>query len=222
MRRGSTPVPLVAEPDRSSAVPLHRQLYEGLRWDILAGRLASGVRLPSTRMLASELGVSRNTVIGAYLQLLAEGYVEGRVGAGTFVAEALPEDLLRVGSGEGRQPRRASSGRGLSRRGELLAGTPATAAPDRGAPRAFRVGVPDEFPGRVWVRLAGRVWRRPPRELLGYGDPAGYRPLREEISAYVGAARGVRCSWEQVIVVSGSQQALDLTARLLLDPGDAA
>jgi GntR family transcriptional regulator/MocR family aminotransferase len=220
----STPVSLVAAPDRSSRVPLHRQLYEGLRRDILGGRLAAGIRLPSTRNLAAELGVSRNTVMGAYLQLLAEGYVRGRVGAGTYVAEALPEDLLRAGSGEGRRPQRAGSGRGLSGRGEVLAATPATTVRDRGVPRAFRIGVPapDGFPSRVWGRLAGRVWRHPPRDLLGYGDPAGYRPLREEISAYLGAARGVRCSWEQVIVVSGSQQALDLAARLLLDPGDAA
>lgn len=104
----------------------------------------------------------------------------------------------------------------------MLAATPATTAKDAGAPRAFRSGVPGGFPSQAWGRIAGKVWRRPPRGLLGYGDPVGYGPLRAEISAYVGAARAVRCSQEQIIVVSGSQQALDLCARVLLDPGDAA
>ncbi|HEX2181005.1 MAG TPA: PLP-dependent aminotransferase family protein [Rubrobacteraceae bacterium] len=210
--------------DRESRVPLHRQLYEGLREAVLAGRLRAGTRLPSTRVLAAELGVSRNTVMGAFLQLLAEGYLEGRVGSGTYVADSLPEDLPRPRARKGREPGPGQAGRRLSGRGEVLAATRTSTTRDRGVPRAFRPGVPalDEFPGRTWGRLAGKVWRSPPRALLGYGDPAGYRPLREEISAYLGAARAVRCAWEQVIVVSGSQQALDLAARVLLDPGDAA
>lgn len=224
MKAGPTPASLVGAPDRSSPVPLHRQLYEGMRGDILAGRLAAGIRLPSTRALAAELGVSRNTVMGAYVQLLSEGYARGRVGAGTYVADALPDDLLSAGSRDGGRLQKAGSGRGLSRRGEVLAATPAITSRDLGAPRAFRSGVPapDGFPSRAWGRISGKVWRNPPRGLLGYGDPAGYEPLRAEISAYLGAARAVRCSWEQVIVVSGSQQALDLVARVLLDPGDAA
>ena len=223
-RRSAIEATVTVALDRGSRVPLHRQLYEGLREEVLAGRLRAGTRLPSTRALALDLGVSRNTVMGAFLQLLAEGYLEGRVGSGTYVADSLPDDLLRAETREGRRPERTRSGRGLSRRGEVLASTRASTARDRGAPRAFRPGVPalDEFPLRVWGRLAGRVWRSPPRGLLGYGDPAGYGPLREEISAYLGAARAVRCTPEQVIVVSGSQQALDLAARVLLDPGDAA
>lgn len=211
--------------DRGSGVPLHRQLYEGLREAVLAGRLRSGMRLPSTRALASELGVSRNTVMGAFLQLLAEGYLEGRVGSGTYVADSLPDDLLRAQARKGLEPGPAGrAGRRLSGRGETLAATRASTAGDRGVPQAFRPGVPalEEFPTRVWGRLAARMWRSPPRGLLGYGDPAGYGPLREEIAAYLGAARAVECGWEQVIVVSGSQQALDLAARVLLDPGDAA
>jgi GntR family transcriptional regulator/MocR family aminotransferase len=223
-RRSAIEATVTAELDRGSRVPLHRQFYEGLREKVLAGRLRAGMRLPSTRALALELGVSRNTVMGAFLQLLAEGYLVGRVGSGTYVADSLPDDLLRVEASEDRGPGRARAGRGLSARGEVLASTRASTARDRGVPRAFRPGVPalDEFPSRAWGRLAGKVWRSPPRGLLGYGDPAGYRPLREEVAAYLGAARAVRCAWEQVIVVSGSQQALDLAARVLLDPGDAA
>ncbi len=99
MSKVSGSVPFVAAVDRSSRVPLHRQLYDGLRGAILSGRLAAGTRLPSTRELAAGLGVSRNTVMGAFLPLLAEGYLEGRVGSGTYVAKSLPENLLRPASG---------------------------------------------------------------------------------------------------------------------------
>lgn len=217
-------VPPVISVDRSSAAPLHRQLYEGLREAILSGRLSAGALLPSTRELAAGLGVSRNTATSAYAQLLAEGYLEGRVGSGTYVARSLPDDLLRARSGPGGEPGGAGAEVALSRRGRLLAATPTTTARDAGPARAFRPGIPalDAFPFGLWRRLESRFWRRPPPGLLGYGDPAGYGPLRAGISAYLRAARAVRCSPEQVIVVSGSQQALDLAARVLLDPGDAA
>lgn len=217
-------VSLILDLEGSSAKPLYSRLYEGLRGAILSGRLGSGVRLPSTRELASELGVSRNTVVNAYAQLRAEGYVESRVGFGTRVSPSLPDALLRVraeDAGAGRGPR---SGRALSRRGTLLSGAPPTVSDYENRPRAFQPGLPalEEFPARTWRKLYGKAWRRPPQDLLGYGNPAGYRPLREAIAGHLRATRAVRCSWEQVIVVSGSQQALDLSARLLLDPGDAA
>jgi GntR family transcriptional regulator/MocR family aminotransferase len=203
-------------------MPLTQELYDELRQSILGGQLLPGTRLPSTRALAEERGVSRNTVLNAYEQLLAEGYVEARVGSGTCVARALPEELLAV-----RAPTRGTGKSAcppLSRRGELLASNPGRplSAPRR--PRAFESGLPDAaaFPFRTWTRLMARQWRRPSYELLSYGDPAGYRPLREAIAAYVRTARAVRCDAEQVFIVSGSQQALDLTARLLIDPGDVA
>jgi GntR family transcriptional regulator/MocR family aminotransferase len=209
--------------DRGSPVPLARQLYDGLREAILAGRLRPAARLPSTRVLAADLGASRNTVLAAFGQLVAEGYLEGRVGAGTTVARALPEALLRArpeagrDAGEGRRPR-------LSRRGARLAG--AATALARGTPvlRPFRPGLPglDAFPFDVWARLVARRWRRAPRQLLDYGDPAGHGPLREAIAAYLRESRAVRCEAAQVIVVSGAQQAVDLAARVLLDPGDRA
>jgi GntR family transcriptional regulator/MocR family aminotransferase len=207
--------------DMSSVVPLHRQLYEGLRGMILAGRLSAGTRLPATRMLARELQISRNTVLNAFEQLLAEGYVEGQTGSGTYVSHVLPDDLLRVPSSPAAQPPMPANRR-LSRRGSLLAVTPVSVARDQGLPRAFRPGLPafDTFPFDVWTRLVARHWRQPPPELLSYGDPAGYLPLREAIAAYLRAARGVQCTPDQVIVVAGSQQGLDLAARVLLDPGD--
>ena len=188
----------------------------------MVGRPAGGTRLPSTRELAADLGVSRNTVMNAFRQLLSEGYIEGRAGSGTYVTDFLPEDLLQARSGLRRGGPADGTGRRLSRRGGVLAATPATVVRDRGRPRAFRPGLPalDEFPLRIWQCLMRDVYRRP-QGLLGYGEPAGYLPLRQEISAYLGTARALKCSWEQVILVSGSQQALDLAARLLLDPGDS-
>lgn len=203
--------------------PLHRQLYSGLREAILGGRLAAGARLPATRTLAAQLGISRNTVANAFEQLLTEGYLEGRVGDGTYVTRALPDDLGRPGAlaAGGEQPE--GGPRAISQRGAALSRVRVSAAPELGGLRAFRLGPDGEaFPLAVWSRLLSRRWRHPPRELLGYGDPAGYRPLREAIAGYLAAARGIRCSVEQVIVVSGSQQGLDLAAQVLLDPGDSA
>lgn len=209
--------------DRSSPTPLHRQLYDGLRAAALDGRLGAGTRLPSSRALAEELGVSRNTVLGALTQLLAEGYLEGRVGSGTYVSRSLPDDLIRARSEKAHVRRRTDARRDLSRRGRLLAGT-ASVYPYQGEPRAFRSGLPalDVFPFEEWRRLSARRWRRPPQGLLAYGDPAGYRPLREQIAARLKVTRAVRCGWEQVIVVGGAQQGLDLCARVLLDPDDLA
>ena len=209
--------------DRGAGVPLHRQLYEGLREAILTGRLRPGARLPSTRTLASDLGASRNTVLAAFGQLLAEGYLAGRVGAGTTVASTLPETLLRAhveAAGAGRPGRRPR----LSRRGVLLVGTRVTTTRTPALARPFRPGLPglDLFPFDLWARLVARRWRRVPRQLLDYGDPAGHPPLREAIAAHLREARAVRCEAAQVIVVTGAQQAVDLAARVLLDPGDTA
>jgi GntR family transcriptional regulator/MocR family aminotransferase len=207
--------------DSRTRAPLHQQLYHALRAAILSGRLPAGMRLPSTRALASDLAVSRNTVLNAFEQLLAEGYVEGKIGSGTYVNPALPDDMLQVGRAAPASKATERS-RGLSRRGMLLAQTPVTNAGDPGRTRPFRPGLPafDVFPFEIWARLAARRWRHPPAELLGYGSPAGYWPLREAIADYLSAARGMRCAAEQVLVVAGSQQGLDLAARVLLDAGD--
>jgi GntR family transcriptional regulator/MocR family aminotransferase len=207
--------------DATLVTPLHQQLYAALRSAILAGQIVAGTRLPATRTLARELDVSRNTILDAYAQLLAEGYVEGKIGSGTYVNTALPDELLQVHAKTATPPR-AIAHRDPSRRGALLAATPVSISRDDGRPKAFRPGLPtfETFPFAIWARLTMRRWRNPPPELLSYGDPAGYRPLREAIADYLIAARGVRCSADQVIVVAGSQQGLDLAARVLLDVGD--
>lgn len=207
--------------DRSSAYPLHRQLYDALREAILSRRFKADARLPSTRSLARELRVSRNTVMVAFEQLLAEGYLEGKVGSGTYVAHSLPDDLLRARSQKTKAIAQAR-GRNLSERGRLLASTAAAVMRDESRARAFQPGVPDieSFPFQLWARMISRRWRTPQPRLLGYGYPAGYEPLREVIAEYLCSARAARCAPGQVIIVSGAQQAIDLASRALLDPGD--
>ncbi len=209
--------------DGASSEPLYRQLYDRLRIVILGGQLQAETRLPSTRGLSLQLGVSRNTILAAYEQLAAEGYVELVLGSGSYVARAIPGKQFRPSPGDHTETRFAR--RAISQRGADLSETPRTPLPimaGRGSsPRAFQPGLPaiDEFPTRLWGRLLARRWRSG-GGLLGYQHPAGYRPLREALAAYLGAARGVRCTADQVIVVSGSQQALDLASRILTDPGD--
>ncbi len=205
--------------DARAPLPLQRQLYDQLREAVLAGRLAPGTRLPASRGLARELGCSRNTVLGAIEQLVAEGYLEGRVGSGTYVSGVLPEDLLAAKARGAGKPRPPAQSRGLSARGLALAGVLQPRPPRH---KAFVAGLPDldAFPFDLWGRALARTWRHPPRALLSHGDPAGYLPLRRAIVAYLKAVRAVDCAPEQVVITSGAQQALDLAARALLEPGD--
>ena len=203
-----------------SALPLYRQLYFALREAILAGRLAPGTRLPATRALAEELKMSRNTVLAAFDQLVAEGYIESRVGAGSYVSDRLPEDLLNAADRDRVPAPRSFDPARLSRRASNLEAPPPSPPV---APAPFSPGVPELslFPFEAWARLLAKRWRRPPYSLVLRDDPAGYRPLREAIALYLGAARAVSCTADQILIVSGAQQAVDLTARVLLDPGDA-
>jgi GntR family transcriptional regulator/MocR family aminotransferase len=202
--------------------PLFQQVYEGLRGEILAGRLGPGSRLPSSRALASDLGVSRTTVMLAYDQLLAEGYVTGRVGSGTYVAAELPDATLRpaapVPAAEAppAEARLAAYGERLRALGVIPPARPGAVRYD------FRYGLPpvEEFPHETWRRLLARRTRGASLASLRYGPPEGYEPLRVAIAGYLHRSRAVACRPEQVVVVNGSQQALDLTARVLLDAGD--
>jgi GntR family transcriptional regulator/MocR family aminotransferase len=220
--------PFITLDDKSRAAPLHRQIYEAIRRAILSGEFKRGRRLPATRLLAAQLGVARMTVVNAYEQLLIEGYLEGRTGAGTYVAATIPEEMLQIsrGGSHRRKSPPATRSSALSRHGEWLAAKTLAElhVQENGDNFAFQIGLPavDEFPFAVWSRLATRRLRCPPRELLFYGEPAGYRPLRASIAAHLQSTRAVQCDADQVIIVAGSQQALDLTARVLLNPGDAA
>lgn len=211
---------------------LSQQLYQALRGRILDGRLRSGTRLPATRDLAGMLALSRNSVVRAYDQLYAEGFIESRVGDGTYVTQ-LPKLSTHLPTG-------LSHGlsTGLSTFSEcgtediysqVFSSGPLQrleshhlSRPRTGAPRAFRLGVPafDLFPFDVWAKLQAGFWRNPDPAQLGYGDPAGEPLLRELIAAYLRSSRGLSCAAEQIVITSGAQQAISLCAQLLLQPGD--
>ncbi len=221
VKKGRNLVFVTSPLDRSGSAPLYLQLYRELRAAIVTGRCKANTRLPSSRSLAEDLGLSRKTVVEAFEQLIAEGYLEARVGSGTFVTSALPDEMLRPQAKRGKMGTRAGRGRVPSNRGQKIA----CISPFFPAvkPRPFRHGLPalDAFPLKLWTQLAGKRLRNLPRELLGYGAATGYRPLREAIASYLGTARAVRCEPEQVVIVAGSQQAIYLSALVLLDEGDA-
>lgn len=222
-----TPLPLdLLTVDPQAGTPLYRQIYDALRCAILEGRLTAGARLPSSRRLATDLGVGRNTILAAYEQLAAEGYLEGQIGSGTRIASTLPDNLLEVGGNTARMPGQAAPANHnrLSRRGQAVAAIKRPGIGyERGQARAFQHGLPavDQFPAALWSRLLARHARDPRNGLFGYETGAGFAPLREAIAAHAGAARGVVCTPDQVIVTTGAQAALDLAARMLVDPGEA-
>ena len=190
---------------RDSRTPLFRQIYTALRDAILSGKLTSGERVPPTRALADELGVSRMSVVLAYEHLASEGYLLGKGSAGTVVANLIVA----------REPARP-----------LATRSPANPAfdlqPVRRAITPFRLGEPalDEFPIRLWNRIRARWARRLPPSALGYGDASGYKHLAAAVVEYVRVSRNVRAEAEQVILVRGAQPAADLTLRVLLQPGE--
>ena len=226
VRRAPVGILPVIGVDRRSPRPLYRQLYDGYREAILEGRLRGGQRLPSTRSLAGELAISRIPVLNAFEQLLAEGYFETRVGAGTFVANSLPETAIRpprvaapAAPAMSVPPAASARGRRVGRRAAALVRD--APGPWVGGVGAFNVGQPpvDRFPVRLWSRLVAKHARRFDERLLHYGPPMGLQELREQVAAYLRTARAVRCEADQVMIVSGSQQALDLAARTLFDDG---
>jgi GntR family transcriptional regulator/MocR family aminotransferase len=207
-------------PHRKGGAPAYQWLYEAVRSGILDGRLPAGARLPATRDLARQYGLARGTIVNAFDLLASEGYLEGSVGSGTYVSRILPEKLLHVASRHGvktavqRSRRRVISN--YARRARLFAGYE-----DRPT-RAFRANLPalDLFPTELWTKITARCLRRISRRNLMGCDLLGYTPLRQAVAEYVSRSRGVRCVPEQVAIVSGVQEALDLAARVLVDPGD--
>ncbi len=194
---------------------LQDQIVAFFRDAVLRGALKPGARVPSSRQLAAELGVARITAVEAFDRLTAEGYFVTRRGVGLFVAETVTDAYLRALPAKPSRARRA----------------PASEEPVRAVPSAppapvlpFATGLPaiDEFPWRDWARISARVFRERPAAALAYGDPQGLPELRAAIADHLGAARGIVCEPDQIVVVSGSQQGIDLTARVVAAPGDAA
>jgi GntR family transcriptional regulator/MocR family aminotransferase len=208
--------------------PLFRQLYRALRAGIIDGVVPPGTRLPATRALATELGLSRTTVLLAYEQLAAEGYLDGRRGSGSFVqavatsktAKHVPTTLAPATPAP---PRLSPFGTFLTdRRSRPIFSSYVSGRPR--LPYDFRYGAPSmhDFPVQIWQRCLGRRARRASAAYYDYGHPQGSPALRAALAGYLLRGRGVRCEPEQIQIVSGSQQGLDLAARLLLSPGDTA
>jgi GntR family transcriptional regulator/MocR family aminotransferase len=220
---------LVLEIESQPGVPAYRRLAEAIRMGILDGRFRPGEKLPATRKLATSLRLARNTVLEAYEQLAAEGYLTAAHGAGTFVAPDLPDGAFRAQRANETRARAAAGvppPAPLSSFGRrVVAGeVPSEMRREDGASLyEFSYGTPsfDEFPVDAWRTLTRRVLDYPPKSLMGYGQTEGLPQLREALARYLQRSRGVRCTAAQVIVVNGSQQALDLAARVILDPGDA-
>jgi GntR family transcriptional regulator/MocR family aminotransferase len=207
--------------DRNDPTPLHKQIYDRYRAAILQGELRPGEQILSSREFASELRVSRFPVLNAYAQLLAEGYLESRVGAGTFVSASLPEQQMSVPPLSGHHSSSPSGPRRVSRRSSLYPVLPSL--PFVRGWGSFGVHQPalDQFPFLVWSGLVARHSRNPHVSAIHRIDPRGAERFRSAVCDYLRTARGVHCSPDQILIVSGSQQALDITARVLLDPGNS-
>jgi GntR family transcriptional regulator/MocR family aminotransferase len=210
----------LALPPKDESAPAYRWLYASLRAAILEGRLHPAARLPATRDLARQYRLSRGTIVNAVEQLKSEGYVQARTGSGTYVSNTLPDELLQVRSNakpplpqENSKPRRIST---YAKRVQLFPNF--TPHPTR----AFRPNLPalDLFPAMLWAQVAARRLRKVSTNFLLGCDALGYLPLRQAVADYLSTSRGVNCVAEQIAIVSGAQEALDLVARLFLNPGD--
>ena len=226
---------LAARLDRTATEPVYRQMLRLMQQAILTGQLPPGTKLPSSRMLAEDLGIARNTVLHAYDQLTAEGYVISTTGSGTFVADTRPDTAAvhprkqpavasvdengKTAAAPAEAPKRDLSD--LSTRGRRLIDQAGVSARQWGA---FMPGVPDvaEFPARTWSRLQARLWKEANPDLLTYAPGGGYRPLRRALSDYLRVARSVNCTPDQIIITTGIHQSIDLAVRLLTDVGDRA
>jgi GntR family transcriptional regulator / MocR family aminotransferase len=216
----ATPFDL-ALPPRGSETSAYRWLYASLRAEILEGRLRSGARLPATRDFARQHRLSRGTIVSAFELLKSEGYLRGTAGSGTYVSSILPDALLQVTRSPGLRPSSQQRKKKISvsdyaRRAELFTGFEIRPS------RAFRANVPalNLFPTALWTQITARRLRRASMHLLLGCDALGYAPLREAIANYLSTSRGVKCTADQIAIVSGVQEALDLTARVLLNSGD--
>ena len=198
--------------DRSTGTPLFRQIYTQIRTAVLSGGLKAGAKLPSSRALASSLGIARASAVAAYEQLLAEGYIETRRGSGTFVS-------ADVTGRTGQSRRRTGIRRSFSPQHALVEFERAQDH-DEGLP--FNTGrtLIDARTAEVWRKLMQYAARALGTKDLGYTDPRGLPELRQCLCDYLRATRAVRCDPEQIVVTAGTQQAMDIAIRILLAPGD--
>jgi GntR family transcriptional regulator/MocR family aminotransferase len=213
--------------DRSSAEPLHQQLYRQMRDELTSGSFNNNSsRLPSSRALAADLGISRLTVNLAFSKLHGEGYLQARIGSGTFLADSLPETFL--------SPHKPKTERQIERPARLS--DRVKNIPDNRVGKQFDFGIAgppgvsfvpacpalDEFPVEVWERLRAQVLARKGAHLLQYASSRGDPDLRKAIAAYLCDFRGARCHADQIVITAGTQQAMMISAMALVNPGDVA
>ncbi len=205
--------------DRSQPTPLYLQLHTLLQEAILSRMLPAGSKLPSSRVLATEIGLGRNTVTQVYEQLNLEGFVSAGQGRGTFVQDTARDEFVREDR-PALAPEADTDAGPLSLRGEQLVVGSGFSARQSGA---FMPGVPDltRFPGREWARLTAKLWRQADPALMTYAPAGGLERLRKVLAAYLQTSRSVRCSPDQIVITTGIHQSIDLAARLLTDVGDA-
>lgn len=217
-RRPSAFTPVITL-ERKRSQSLSYQIYRDIRNAITRGSLRAGQRVPSSRALSSELNTSRIPILSAYAQLLAEGYFETRQGSGTFIRRELPESLMQCSRPTAGSLRKGSGARHVAKRALLFPSQ--DAMPWRGGLGAFGVHQPafEEFPFAIWSRLVMHHSKGPSARAIHCIDPTGSKRLREALCEYLGTARAVQAEPEQIMIVSGSQQALQITANVLLDPG---
>jgi GntR family transcriptional regulator / MocR family aminotransferase len=220
MKRVSNGPVLPVTLNRDSGTPLYRQIYGWFRQSIVDGHLQPGQRVPSTRELAVDLGISRLPVLHAFDQLRAEGYIDSAIGSGTYVSAKILAEFFPDPSGGITGSSRGTSPRKVSRVSARLSS--AAKEPWLELFGAFRMNLPamDHFPLQTWSRCLSRSARSHGTPIQGSGNALGYGPLREVIAQYLRVSRGMRCEPGQVFIVSGSQMALSLSARVLLNPGD--
>lgn len=212
--------------DRTAAEPLHHQLYRQIRDEIRSGNFRSS-RLPSSRALAADLGISRMTVNLAFSELHAEGYLITKAGSGTFVADPLPEAFLSADQGKSAPPKSQEThvSDRVNRIPDQRVGEEFDLGPTNAAPGTLlQSGIPavDEFPIDVWERLRAQALAKKGANLLRYGSNRGDADLRKAVAAYLCDFRGAHCHPDQILIVAGMQQAMLISALAVLDPGDAA
>ncbi len=203
-----------------AGMPAHRRVYELIRRAIASQHLTAGTRLPSTRSLSEALSLSRNTILAAFEQLHDEGYIVSRTGSGTCVATTPPEGFIELDDAQSNAGMDAlHRSLGLSKRGMLAAGL---ADHPSHEVQPFAPGEDDfsTFPTQLWRRLLNKQWRAPQPAHLDYGHAGGHLPLRRAIANYLRMSRAVNLTVEQVLITAGTQQSIDLCARMLTDHGD--
>ncbi|MBX7172302.1 MAG: PLP-dependent aminotransferase family protein [Pyrinomonadaceae bacterium] len=210
--------------DENSDVPIYRQIYDSIRQLILHGKLQPKTQLPATRLLAKQLNVARMTIINAYEQLFAEGYLESKTGSGTFVAARLPEDFLNAEKPQKKQTETTNRTFKLSNFGDYLAhnGERILRPYNTQNILPFRHGIPaiDEFPFEIWSKILQKQLKSANSKIFSYGDIQGFPPLREAIANHLYQSRGVFCTAEQIIITNGTQQTLDLIGSVFLSKND--